>query len=288
MSCRAVSLVLATVGRTDDVGRLVQSLATQTLKDFELIVVDQNSDDRLLPYVAEASRMGLDLKHLRLHPPSLSGARNLGIAQSSGGVIAFPDDDCWYEPDVIERVVAAFKAHTDWEGVVVRWVEQWQAQTMPPDEPVLSRARWHGFRGDCASSISLFMSAKLMRRLDGFDSRLGVGQWFGAGEEVDFLLRALAAGVHIGRCHVAKVHHRFGGARPGQFAQDWRDTQRRGRGTGALLAKHRMAWPVVVRCVVGPPVKAALQGQGVRGIGLGLAVGIGRLQGALTWLWQQD
>lgn len=283
-----VTLVLATVGRTVDVGRLVQSLDRQTVKDFELIVVDQNSDDRLLPYVAQAGHMGIDVKHLRLQPPSLSGARNLGIAEASGDVIAFPDDDCWYEPDVIANVVAAFATHNDWDGVVVRWVEQWQAQTAPPDEPVLSHARWYGFRGDCASSISLFMTASLMRRLDGFDRRLGVGQWFGAGEEVDLLLRALAAGVRIGRCHEAKVHHRFGGAAPGRLSQVWRAGLHRGRGGGALFAKHSVAWPVVFRCVVGPPVKAALQGQGLRGIGLGLAIGIGRLQGALTWRREQD
>ena len=46
-----VSLVLATVGRADDVGRLVQSLVGQTSTDFELIVVDQNADERLLPHL---------------------------------------------------------------------------------------------------------------------------------------------------------------------------------------------------------------------------------------------
>lgn len=283
-----ISLVLATVGRADDVGRLVQSLVAQTSQAFELIIVDQNTDDRLLPYVQKARLEGLDITHLRQPVPNLSAARNRGIAHACGEMIAFPDDDCWYEPDVIGHVIDALSAHADWDGVVVRWVEQWAAQISPPDEPVLSRASWHGFRGDCASSISLFMSADLMRRLNGFDSRLGVGQWFGAGEEVDLLLRALTAGARIGRCHAAKVHHRFGGPGAGRLAQVWRAGLHRGRGGGALFAKHHVAWPVVFRCVFGPPVKAALQGQGVRGIGLGLAIGIGRIQGALTWLWRRN
>ena len=42
-----ISLILATVGRTDELTRMFESLATQTFSDFEVVVVDQNEDDRL-------------------------------------------------------------------------------------------------------------------------------------------------------------------------------------------------------------------------------------------------
>lgn len=42
-----ISLVLATVGRCDQLGRLVDSLALQSFNDFELVVVDQNLDQRI-------------------------------------------------------------------------------------------------------------------------------------------------------------------------------------------------------------------------------------------------
>ena len=43
------SLILATVDRTGEVERLLDSLDSQTHREFELIVVDQNKDERLVP-----------------------------------------------------------------------------------------------------------------------------------------------------------------------------------------------------------------------------------------------
>lgn len=278
-----VSLVLATVGRVDDVGRLVQSLIEQTSPAFELIVVDQNADDRLLPHVLTARQAGLAVNHVRLQPPNLSAARNLGIAQAQGDVVAFPDDDCWYEPQVIAAVLHAFQAPADWSGVVAQWVEQTQAHGGQPADPALSLARWRRFRDGDASSISLFIQASSLRQVGGFDARLGVGQWFGAGEETDLILTLLSSGARLGRCPDARVHHRYAPA--AQAAAHWRPVLRRARGTGALYAKHRLPAAVVMRGLLAPLAKALRPWSGVHAVQLALATSAGRLQGALAWLF---
>lgn len=282
MKSVSVSLVLATVGRTDEIGRFIGSLVSQTARDFEVIVVDQNADDRLLSYVRQA---GMAMQHLRLQPPNLSAARNLGIGHAAGEVIGFPDDDCWYEPGVVAAVIDAFATHPDWQGVVAHWVEQAAAEGGTAHDKVLSEAHWRRFRGGNASSITLFLRADLLQRLGGFDTRLGVGQWFGAGEETDLILAALATGAIIGRCGTARVHHRFAPADQALAAMSWQAILRRARGTGALYIKHRLSPGVLLRGLLAPPVKACRPWRGGHGLALGLATSAGRLQGALAWLF---
>lgn len=96
------SLVLATVGRTHEVERLLCSLDRQEGATFELIVIDQNIDGRPVPYL-EPRKTKYPIVHVRSQP-GLSRARNLGLRHVSGSIVAFPDDDCWYPDGLLRRV----------------------------------------------------------------------------------------------------------------------------------------------------------------------------------------
>ena len=285
MSGPSLTMVLATLGRADEIGRLVESLAKQAQAPHELVVVDQNLDNRVLPYVQQAHRAGLAVKHLRLTKPNLSAARNRGIAEASGDVIGFPDDDCWYAPDLIEQVQQAFLQHPAWDALVAQWVEQAEGLGRQAEGgQILSVAAWRQFQGGEASSISLFVRAPALRRHGGFDERFGVGQWFGAGEETDLLLRLLCGGAVIGHWPRARVHHRFVPQalvrQPGQ----WRGLLHRARGTGAIYVKHRLSGWVVLRGFLAPLGKALWQRQGLRALALAMVETFGRMQGACVWL----
>ena len=58
-----VSMIVATLNRVDELERLLDSLDSQTYKDFEVIVVDQNPDDRLRPVLER--HPGLSIQYLR-------------------------------------------------------------------------------------------------------------------------------------------------------------------------------------------------------------------------------
>lgn len=280
-----VSLVLATLGRQAEVGRCLQSLAEQSDRNFEVLLMDQNTDDRLLECVEVAQQSGVSLRHFRLDRPSLAGARNLGISEARGSVIGFPDDDCWYEAEVIAQLRESLMRDPGLDGFVADWVEQSGARSGSLDDELLSCAAWRRFRGGDASSISLFFRSTLLARLGGFDERLGVGQWFGAGEETDLILRSLSAGARLKRVPGMRVHHHFGQVEAGALSSRRINARKRARGTGALYAKHKLSPFTIIRGLAAPTIKPAAQMQGWHACAVGAAVSLGRLEGMVKWGW---
>jgi hypothetical protein len=167
--------------------------------------------------------------------------------------------------------------------VLKLWVEQDDA--LPPD--LLSWHRSSRFRDIPVSSITLFFQHSLIDRIGGFDGRLGVGQWFGAGEETDMIFRALRAGALVAHEPDARVHHRV---EPPQLAVSHnalKSARLRARGTGAMYAKHRLPAWVIARGLLSPILKpmgrigsANLLGQQLVH---GYAISRGRLDGWLGW-----
>lgn len=276
---RDLSLILATVGRTSELNRLFDSLIAQSFRNFEVIVVDQNHDERLLPVLQRARSLGIVLKHLRHHPPNLALARNTGIAAASGTWLGFPDDDCWYEPPMLDRVILRSRRRDAPRGVICRWVEQDAA--VPPG--LLSWQRSCRFRDIPVSSITLFFQRSLVNELGGFDGRLGVGQWFGAAEETDIVLRALRAGALLAHEPAAHVHHKLEPSHASGNAQARTAARHRARGTGALYAKHKLPLWVILRGLTAPVLRPLLKGRMGAELAHGMAVTRGRLDGWLRW-----
>ncbi len=106
------SLIVPTRGRTEELVRLFQSLQAQTLQDFELILSDQNEDDRLVPVVRD-SGLGGRLVHVRSNW-GVSRARNAGLDRASGEIVGFPDDDCVFPPNLLKGVADFFATHPEY------------------------------------------------------------------------------------------------------------------------------------------------------------------------------
>jgi glycosyltransferase involved in cell wall biosynthesis len=78
----------------DFMARAVTSVLHQSEEDFELIVIDDASEDGTGEHLAALARQDYRVRVLRnAKPQGGAGARNEGIAVSSGKWIAFLDDD---------------------------------------------------------------------------------------------------------------------------------------------------------------------------------------------------
>src|ERR1700749_5065897 len=97
-----LSLVAATVGRSDELVRLLDSIDKQLTADVEVIIVDQNDDERVKSCL---ERVALRTRCIHIHSRrGLSLARNAGLEVASGAIVGFPDDDCWYPEGFLHRV----------------------------------------------------------------------------------------------------------------------------------------------------------------------------------------
>ena len=104
-----VSLIISTCGRTTPLERLFSSLAAQTHTEFEVILVDQNKDERLTDFLADREAK-FPIRHIRTPDEvGLSQGRNSGLASASGTIVVCPDDDCWYPPHFLAHGIARMR-----------------------------------------------------------------------------------------------------------------------------------------------------------------------------------
>jgi len=102
-----VSVVVCayTLDRWSDIVAGIEALSNQTVPPLEtLLVVDGNPE-----LLARAQDAFPEVRAVpNLHAKGISGARNTGIVEAKGGVIAFLDDDARPEPDWLERLLTPY------------------------------------------------------------------------------------------------------------------------------------------------------------------------------------
>jgi glycosyltransferase involved in cell wall biosynthesis len=104
-----VSIVIATRNRADLLRESIASCLEQTVPDFEIIVVDDASEDATEHAVASFD--DARIRYVRLPERSgVAAARNHGNALAKGAYIAVHDDDDLMLPDRLETQLASIKA----------------------------------------------------------------------------------------------------------------------------------------------------------------------------------
>lgn len=91
-----ISVVIPTYNRSESLKHCLLSLKNQAFKDFEVIVVDDGSTDDTKK--AFDSVKDKRFRYFRQSNSGQSAARNNGVRQAKGSIIAFTDDDCEVDP----------------------------------------------------------------------------------------------------------------------------------------------------------------------------------------------
>lgn len=176
MQIPLVSVIIPTWNRCALLAEAVASVRAQTFTGYELIVVDDGSDDG----TAECFGGDPALQYIRLDRRSFpSAARNRGVAASRGRYVAFLDSDDLWVPEKLARQAAFFEANSS--IAICHTDEQWVRN----GKKVNQRQRHAKAGGDIfARSLELclispsavIMTRALYDRYGGFDETLEVGE----------------------------------------------------------------------------------------------------------------
>jgi glycosyltransferase involved in cell wall biosynthesis len=203
--------------------------------DWELLLVDNGSDDDTAEVILRADNCGGRLRYLFAPIPGLGAARDVAWRNARGRIIAFSDDDCYPAPDFVDAVWDAFKRRP--EGCIggrillydpmdypVTIDERTQPTTLPPRSFVPA--------GELQGA-NLSLRREVLEAIGGVDPAFGAGTRFPC-EDVDVVAAASWAGYSVGFDPGPVVHHHHG--RRAADLQALRAAYDRGR--GAYFAKY--------------------------------------------------
>ena len=105
-----ISIIITTYNRASVIGKAIKSVLHQTYQNFELIIIDDGSQDNTEKIVKKWQKTNKKIRYYLL-PNNLGAniARNIGIQLANGEYLAFLDsDDEWY-PHKLEKQLSKFQ-----------------------------------------------------------------------------------------------------------------------------------------------------------------------------------
>jgi len=223
-----ISVVVCSYNGSRTIRDTLEGLARVDYPDFEVIVVDDGSTDRVSAIASE-----YDVRLIRTENRGLSNARNTGCEAASGEIVAYVDDDAWPDPHWLRYLAISYR-RGDLVGV--------GGPNLPPpgDGPI----------ADCVANapggpVHVLLDDRIAEHIPGCnmsfrrDALLGVGGFDPvyrvAGDDVDLCWRLQERGGLIGFAPAAVVwHHRRNSVRT-----YWR--QQKGYGKAEALLERK--WP---------------------------------------------
>lgn len=182
------AVAVPTVGRTIELATLLQSIDESTVRPAQIVVIDQNCDDRLVPIIAQFPALGVEHHQVRFN--GLSAAKNYAARVVTADVIFTPDDDCRVFPDTFRTALEEL-AVTGADAVFGRCLDETGRDAIVAyrhDAGWLSQRQMDGMFVEPAMAIRTAMLREFP-----FDETLGAGMFHGAEEGSDLVFRLLVA-----------------------------------------------------------------------------------------------
>ncbi|MBI2211273.1 MAG: glycosyltransferase family 2 protein [Deltaproteobacteria bacterium] len=218
----SISIIIATSGRVEKVGRLLDGLSRLNGSagiDHEVIVANNAADEGRARAVEDlvgkhGARGGMRCRQIREPVPGKCRAQNKAIRAATGSILAFLDDDLEVAPDWLAATTGFFAAHPHdiMQGSVLMYPRDRENADL---QKGLKRYRTVDFidygypSGTDIKTLTggnIAVKREVFDQVGLFDERLGPGG-HGISEDVEFAKRVLQAGRRIGYEPKAAVYN---------------------------------------------------------------------------------
>jgi glycosyltransferase involved in cell wall biosynthesis len=181
-----ISVIIPTYNRQDFLQKAIDSVLAQTYPHYELIIVDDGSEDNTPELVASYKN---DIVYIRQANSGPAAARNTGIQAARFPMLAFLDSDDWFAGNKLERQLNAMQANPAF--LISHTQETWFR-----NGKVLNQKAKHKKNGGNIFSQSLKLCAvsmsTVMIRKEIFDTYGLFDEEFSCCEDYEFWLRVSA------------------------------------------------------------------------------------------------
>ncbi len=209
-----VSVIICTRNRAEHLQQTLSSIATiRTPRGLaaEVLVVDNDSNDRTVAVCRQAKLPHLSVRYVREPRPGQCHARNTGMKQARGRILLFTDDDVRPPENWIAGIatpIASEKTHAVSGGVRIAphlerdWMDPLHRGWLASTEGIDPAAPYTMFGANMA------FSREVLQRVPAFDTELGPGA-LGFGDEMLFSWQLLEAGYRLIATPEVAVEHHF-------------------------------------------------------------------------------
>ncbi len=222
-----VTVIVCTRNRAQGLLRCLHSIRCLRYSNLEILVVDNApADDSTMDAVLQAAGEDARLRYVRETRPGLSVARNRGLREARGELIAYTDDDVRVDPLWVDAILRGFRRRADVgcvTGLVAsasleRRAEQyfdarvgWSSsceQRLFEAKASRADSRLHPYApGVFGTGANVAFESDAIRALGGFDESLGAGSPTCGGEDLDAFVRLLRSGQTLSYEPAALVWH---------------------------------------------------------------------------------
>ena len=254
----SVSVVVCTRNRSTILAQCLERIRKVGYPELEVIVVDNApTDDSTARVVSQISAEDSRFRYVVEPRPGLSWARNKGLSEASGTLLAYTDDDVSVDPGWVDGLVRGYLQRPDvgcvtgliatasittsveayFDARASSWSSRCESEVFDLAGECRETALYPYSAGIYGAGANFAFDRAFLNELGGFDPALGAGTRTRGGEDLDIFVRVLHGGRAIVYQPAALVWHHHRADRAALLSQLF------GYGTGfsAYITKFLLA-----------------------------------------------